>query len=63
MSDSAIKELMQINHDDNLNLLDIPLVEIPDDVLFPEELNQYLRGRIEVPPLKLYRFLHNSNYF
>lgn len=48
MCEIDIKDMMKIETDDNLNLNDIPLEGVPGDILFPEELNQYLRGRIQV---------------
>lgn len=34
---------------DNLNLLDMDVPDIPENIIFPDELNSYLRDRLQVP--------------
>lgn len=39
---------INVKNNDNLGLSKLRLDDVPEDILFPEELVQYLRGQIEV---------------
>lgn len=43
---------------DNLNLLETQIPEIPEDIIFPDELNRYLRDKVQV----LRYILHTTQY-
>lgn len=46
--DTKINNFTQFKEEDNLRLSEMTIPEIPKDILFPDELNQYLRGQVQV---------------